>query len=87
MSLRASSPAASGPAAQTAGSAGDEFDDSFLQDFDVDAAVRRHSTGPAGVGEGAKRAASGGADYLNLYEREGSKFLTLARFQFDEGLV
>ena len=29
--------------------------------------------------------ASGGADYLNLYEREGSKFLTLARFQFDEG--
>ena len=29
--------------------------------------------------------ASVGADYLNLYEREGSKFLTLARFQFDEG--
>ena len=28
--------------------------------------------------------ASGGADYLNLYEREGSKFLTLARFQFDD---
>ena len=28
--------------------------------------------------------ASGGADYLNLHEREGSKFLTLARFQFDD---
>ena len=28
--------------------------------------------------------ASGGTDYLNLYEREGSKFLTLARFQFDD---
>ena len=66
----APSPAASGPAAQTAG---DEFDDSFLQDFDVDAAVRRHSAGPAGVAGGAKRAASpGGADYSRVAKRQRS---------------